>query len=269
MKKIISLIIALILVINIFSVMGFAQEKLNYLVLGDSIAYADGIVNAQQACYGKIVADTNDYNYKNYAVNGFTSSDLLSHLNADYVEEAVINADIIQISIGGNDFLRSNLPILLLSGIFGNMTIFNEVQEGFGNNFTQIIQKIKELNPDATILVQTLYNPLKLLMSIVYQHGVDRINGTIKAYLGENPDAFTIVDVENRFKGQWGCIAIDMVHPSSKGNLEIAKLTLEVLKELGLGDTTTPVISQEGIDWVGLNSLNIFNYITALFLRFI
>lgn len=269
MRKITSLIIALILVINIFSVMGFAQEKLNYLVLGDSIAYADGIVNAEQACYGRVVADTNDYDYKNLAVNGYTSSDLLNYLDNEEVAQAVENADIIQISIGGNDFLHSNLAVLILSGIFGNMTVFDEVQSSFNNNFTQIIQKIKELNPDATILVQTLYNPLKLLMSIVYQYGVERINGTIKAYLEENPDAFTIVDVENRYKGQWGYIAFDMIHPNSKGNLEIAKLTLEVLKELGLGDTTTPVIKQEGIDWVGLNSLNIFNYLTALFLRFI
>ncbi len=269
MKKITSLIFALVLVFNIFSVTSFAQEKLNYLVLGDSIAYADGIVNAKQACYGKIVADTNDYDYKNLAVNGYTSSDLLSYLSVDYVAEAVTQADIIQISIGGNDFLRSNLPGLLLGGIFGNMTMFDEVQKDFENNFIQIIQKIKELNPDATILMQTLYNPLKLLMSIVYQHGVDRVNGTIKAYLEENPEAFTIVDVENRFKGQWGYIAVDMVHPNSKGNLEIAKLTLEVLVELGLGNTTTPKVTQEGIDWVGLNSLNIFNYLTALFLRFV
>lgn len=269
MKKATSLIIALILLLNIFSVAGFAAKTKNYLLLGDSIAYGQGVVNSEQACYGKVVADTNGYKYTNYAVSGFPSAALLDHLSVDYVETAVKKADIIQISIGGNDFLTSNLFTLLLGGVFGITFQFDEIQKTFQKNFAQIIKEIKELNPKATILVQTVYNPSNYFLQKVYQIGVDRINDTIKAYLKKNPKAFTIVDVENRFKGHTDCIAVDKIHPNAKGNLEIAKLTLEVLKELGLGKTTTPRILEKGIDWqkIGFNMKKTSDYVEVIFFR--
>lgn len=254
MKRTISLIIAVILAFNIFSIAGFAQEKLNYLVLGDSIAYGAGIANPVEACYGKIVADTNGYNYKNLAINGYTSENLFNYLNNEEVAQAVASADIIQISIGGNDFLGHNMILLNLSNIFGNMTPFNEIQQFFEKNFTLLIQKIKELNPDVNILVQTIYNPNFFFVK-TFQLGLDQINGTIKTYLNENPEAYTIVDVENHFKGHRDYYAVDIIHPNAKGNLEIAKLTLQVLKDLGLGENTEPVIVNEPGDLKGFYAI--------------
>lgn len=268
MKKTISLIIAVILAFNIFSIAGFAQENLNYLVLGDSIAYGSGIANPVEACYGKIVADTNGYNYKNLSKPGSTSENLLNSLDNEEVAQAVANADIIQISIGGNDFLRHNIALLILNGMFGNMAPFNEIQQNFLKNGTQIILKIKELNPDAHILVQTIYNP-NFIYARTFQLGLDRINGTIRAGLEDYPGTYTIVDVGNHFKGHWDYIAVDVVHPNAKGNLEIAKLTLQVLKDLGLGENTEPVIETEAVDLKGFHALNVYNFIQAIFLRMI
>ena len=250
-KKTISLILAIVLTFSIFSVAGFAQDKLNYLVIGDSVTYSAGITNPVEACYGKIVADTNDYNYKNYAISGYTSENLLNYLDNEEVAQAVENADIIQISIGANDFLMCNMTYLALSGVFGNMKPFNEVQQYFENHFTQIIQKIKTVNPDVNILIQTIYN-LDFVFPRTYKLGFEQINGTIRAYLEKNPESYTIVDVENHFKGHRDYIAADLLHPNAKGNLEIAKLTLRVLKDLGLGENTEPVIENEGIDVGGI-----------------
>ena len=86
-----------------------AAAKPRYVVLGDSIAYGSGLSNPTKAVYGKIVADTNGYEYENYAIPGHTTQNLLRRLENDKVRAAVKKADIISISIGGNNFLLGDL----------------------------------------------------------------------------------------------------------------------------------------------------------------
>ena len=269
LKKVSAVIIAVVILLCSSMVYSSASAK-NYLLLGDSIAYGAGLINSQDACYGRIVADTNGYNYTNYAVNGYTSEALLKYLDVDFVSAGVRNADIISISIGGNDFLTSNLIALLISGQMGIDTRFDEIEATYRQNFSDIISKIKSLNSHATILMQTLYNPSKFLFGDVYQMGVDVINGVIKDYLSSNPGAFTIVDVEPAFAGHAiEYIAIDTIHPNVDGNLVIAKLVLQKLYDLGLGSTTVPVINNPGISWFHISSISgVISYFMKMFSKY-
>ena len=104
-KKIIAVILFIIFAFGCFSLTASANSGLNYLVLGDSIGVGQGLLNPTEACYGKVVADTNGYKYKNYAVGGYTTGNLLGYMEVDFVDEAIREADIISLSIGGNDFL--------------------------------------------------------------------------------------------------------------------------------------------------------------------
>ena len=120
MKKILSVLLCVILLIGTVFTLSFAEEKPHFVVLGDSIAYGSGIINSKNAVYGKIIADTNGYEYDNFAIPGHTTKNLLSRLENKNVSEAVADADIISISIGGNNFRNStilrriSMPILLL-----------------------------------------------------------------------------------------------------------------------------------------------------------
>jgi len=68
MKKIVSILLSVVLTLSVFGITAFAEEeKTDYVVLGDSIAFGAGMVNTVGACYGKIVADTNGYNYSNHS----------------------------------------------------------------------------------------------------------------------------------------------------------------------------------------------------------
>ena len=222
LKRISVLFIAAVIMLTAFAVPSSASSKQNYLLLGDSIAYGQGLANSQDACYGKIVADTNGYNYKNYAVSGSTSGALLSYIDQDFVTKGIKEANIISISIGGNDFLTQNLPLLLAGAKLGIDAQFNYIKGKFAENFAAIIAKIKKINPSVSIFVQTVYNPNDSFISDAYQKGVDVINGVIKNYLSENKGAFRIVDVEKAFAGHHEYIAGDTIHPNAKGNLVIA-----------------------------------------------
>ena len=244
--------LCLILLFSAVSVAASAADKLSYVVLGDSIAYGSGLFNPTKAVYGKIVADTNGYDYANYAIPGNTTKDLLNRLKNKNVIKSVEGADIISISIGGNNFLMSNLFGLIYDGIVKeDYTRFDEIAEGFYADLGTVIDTIRGMNADAAILFQTIYNPQTEYIGDVYKEGADRINAKIFQYAEENPGQIIIVDIASVLTDSDKDFAEDRTHPSAVGNEKIAVEILRVLAENGLGTETEPVIKTKGIDVVG------------------
>ena len=249
MKKLLAILLAASLLFSLSSFFLCAQAAsgMDYLLLGDSIAAGAGVINPDEACYGKIVADTNGYGYMNEAVSGAPSSALLSRLQRSSVQDAVKKAEIISISIGGNDYLESNWIGLLISSM-SDKKMFDRVQESFSSNFAKIIQTVRSLNPNARILVQTLYNPRagKAFEGLV-QQAVMRLNAVYRSYLSAHPGSYTIVDVGSALTGRSDLISLDGIHPNADGNVVIARVILKTLKALGLGTRAEPVILTPGI----------------------
>ncbi len=250
MKKAVSLILSVFTVISVCVCASASSRTLNYVVIGDSIAFGAGVYNSTEACYAKIVADTNGYNYKNDSVSGFKSAQLLEYLktNKETIED-IANADILTLSIGGNDFIQEKLPILIFKAlVFNDYSMFDEITEVFSANFEKIIARIKEINPECTILVQNIYNPRYDYARKVYAYGLGLVNDVFSGYLEKNPGAYQIIDVCSAFDGRQDLIANDSVHPSSAGNEMIASLILNKLFSLGLGTETEPVINVKGYE---------------------
>ncbi len=249
MKKFTAIILSLAILICSFGVSAFAQDEKFYLVLGDSIAYGSGISNSKAACYGKIVADTNGYEYANHSVPGHTTANLINRLSNETVIADLKKADIISISIGGNDFLMNNLIGLMFDSIVkGDHSQYDAIAENVYVNLCEIINIINEYNEDAVILMQTLYNPQSGYLRAPYQEGADRINAAIARYNEENPGEIVIVDVGSALGDDMENFADDEIHPSAKGNEIIANEVLAELYELGLGESTEPVIEEKGVD---------------------
>ncbi len=267
MKKAACIILTFVMIFSL-TVIGFAgEEKLNYLVLGDSIAKGTGVLNSSEACYGRIVADTNGYNYVNRGVDGYDTSDLKKALNEkeSYIND-VAEADIISISIGGNDFINRNVFNILFLAVgmmFGNTANCERIVDNAYVNFCEIIARIKEINPDATILMQTLYAPSYPVIGFAVDKGVVMLNSRYEQYLEENPGAFTFVDIHETFEHEVLNIALDGIHPNARGNVLIAREILKTLYDLGLGENTEPVVNAIGVPeaalpvWVILKSLGV------------
>ena len=264
LKKSSAIIIAVALLFTVFSATASAKT-LNYLLLGDSIAYGQGIVNSNDACYGRIVANTNKYNYYNDAISGINSSLFLELLQDSDVSAHIKKADIISISIGGNDFLTDNWIWMGVKGVlFNSYRDFDQTAADFAENLELIMKRIRSLNPGATILMQTVYNPHNDVFTPVFQEGVDRLNRVISDYLKANPGAYIIADVGGVISGHSEYIAIDTIHPNGQGNIAIAKYLLKLLKGLGLGTSTEPVIKVQPVDTTSSPS-DLFNaYITSI-----
>ena len=248
--KVICVLMCAVLLLGVISVSALAAENTTYLVLGDSIGVGLGIANPDEACYGRIIANTNGYNYYNDAVSGYRSDDLLSHLYKSGVASHVRSADIISISIGGNDFLRNNYVGLIAQASVGDFREVDEAVSGVRTNFDAIMARIRELNPNALILMQTLYNPQDTNPALkeTYAKTVARLNAVFTDYAANHPGEIEIVDVAKAFEGKVGLIAVDTIHPSAEGNLVIARTVQAKLYALGVASTSQITVVTEPRD---------------------
>lgn len=251
MKKIIAVLLSTVMAFSCLGIIVFAEEEpVDYVILGDSIAFGAGMVNTVEACYGKIVADTNGYTYTNHSVPGITSGVLLTMVKSgEKIRASIEEAEIISISIGGNNYLTNNMVGLAIDCLVTKkMDNFDKIADNFYGELCQIMDEINALNPGAVILLQTVYNPQDGAAGKVYGLGGDKLNEMIRKYNTEHPGEAIIVEVGEALNKDRNNFADDKLHPSAQGNEVIAYRILEVLYEAGLGENTDPVINSEGLD---------------------
>jgi len=237
MKKFLATLLCAALLLLPLGILSHAQDApVKLLVLGDSIAAGSGVSDKKDA-YAWLMAEARGYDMTNYGAGGDISADLLRKVTADEaIRQAVAGADIIAVSIGGNDLLHAeDFTALVINGLLGDYAMIEPVMETFRENFAGIIAEILILNPDAILIVQTLYNPAFPLPSLraAYGAAVKGINEGIAAYLEANPGAFLLADVYAAFEPRSGVVYIDMTHPSAAGHAVIAAVLLGVIDGTG------------------------------------
>lgn len=257
------IVLAVVLILSSFGAVALgAEERLTYLVLGDSIGYGSGLKNPMEANYGRIVADSNGYDYINDAVPGHTTGDMLKKISQPQVVEDVEKADIISISIGGNNFLLNNLPKTVIElGVFNKTDSVQKIIDNFKADFNVIIATLKSYNEDALIVVQTLYNPMPGAVHETFERGVEFLNKAYRDCLDTNPGSFIIADVAAAFPADPELVAFDFIHPSAKGNKLIAQVILDTLRDAGCNSAETIVVNAEGKNTGGV-------VLRAMFLAF-
>lgn len=254
MKKLICIILSITFVISAFAVSSFAEDegkRKNFLVLGDSIAEGYGVKNSYEASYGRIVADTDNYSYENYARVANDTKDLIYKIeNSPYVRGAIKRADIINICIGSNNYLANDDVVMITVGaIFGfNNKQLDEIADDMYNDYVYIYDTIREMNPDAVIIWNRIYCAWKGLGHIPFSKAVKRINSKVDLLKETYPD-IVLFDTDKVITHNTDLIADDCVHPNAAGNVALAREMLLLLKEQNLGTATEPVINYQGEDY--------------------
>lgn len=202
-KRIFSLFCALALCLSMLPVIALAADPI-YLALGDSITrgYAPGeggVVDTVGDPFANQVEIAQGYDLTNLAEDGENSDGLRTKLQDGSID--VTNADLITITIGGNDLMdalyaflaekwtadpsHANDPkdadaikemltsgtanILTLGALVNYLPDFAQSPQAegalntFKTNLSQIVSAIKNSNPDVTLLVATQYNPYSYL----------------------------------------------------------------------------------------------------------
>ncbi len=274
-KRTLALLLCVALLVCVsFVFTGCSQtEPLKIVYLGDSIAEAllgpSPVSERENYGYFSIIGRRNDYVYVNRSASGHQSKQLLALLKEP--DEAlnlishIKTADIIHISILGNDFLQTNLGETILSAAQNDFFKIDGILSKARVNFDNIYKTLREYNEDAIIMFQTTYNPVSpgsgLLLNNVRTSLAEMdihpeeyralgatllnmLNGVIKDYLAANPGAFYITDVYEEFDKIYNedpergkaLIYADWVHPSNEGHAVAADLIQEQLEDLGLAN---------------------------------
>ena len=242
MKMVKKLICALMCVTLIWmsSSIAYAETTEDELVvLGDSIAAGYGIENPEDT-YGYLVSSERDFMLSNYAVSGDTTTDLLQLIEKNrQVKNHLKTAETVVISIGGNDFLHlgyessiTELAEIISSG--KDSKIIQNLLKTVKSNIRTIHESIRELNPKAKIVLQTVYNPflgqsdkltqlLNQLVELFRQDYIDIYNDE-----ADTDANMVIADVEKCFREYYdktkntSLVQSDFIHPSVKGHRMIA-----------------------------------------------
>ncbi len=239
-----------------------AEKEPVFLLLGDSVADAFGIANRDDACYGRIVADTDGYRYYNLGVTGMTSTQLLKHIDSGAVQDKntgknvtvkdyIRMADIICISIGANDYFnRPDGGLLAMGAILGvGGKTFDKITDTYYDNLCKILAMIDDLNADVPVIMQTYYLVWNGIAARPNKILAERTLETLEKYDAAHPGRIHICDISPAMNGKPENLADDCLHPNAKGNVAIAEIILQKLYDLGLGTETTPVAGVPGEDW--------------------
>ncbi len=238
MKKFLSFIMSAAIAVSSTAVVNASAEGENIenmVIFGDSIAKGYGLDPETEYTYGDICADYLGCNVENYAVDGLDTSELCDLIEtlSDDRKQAVSDADVVVISIGGNDIIHYSAKKILdyaarrnllkegytaddipadpgmsammeminfrgkgglqdyaNSGIMAVTDLNKELKalsmnlrlttgnNAYGENegvihnnimpnIDKAVKMIDDINPDAKIIVQTVYQPLQFSPSFV------------------------------------------------------------------------------------------------------
>lgn len=216
-------------------------DELVYLALGDSIPY--GTFYSSLWDYLSGGTDTNSYVeqfasfigadvFLDESISGDNAIDVYSDVMG-HLSDEVQTADVITLSIGANDIMdaaarnSSGLDKYNIDWIIADQGLAS-----FTTYWSQIINRIYELNPDVQLIVMTVYNPYRTSETIYnsvnayFEGGVapthtigDGLNDIIRAdsryKVADIYQAFNATDIRDSFTGFYNSFCDP--HPNQVG----------------------------------------------------
>lgn len=257
MKKIFSVIIFAILIVFCFYGCGKKQTasvngKITNMppfgsryvtAFGDSIAAGYGLDN-QNDNYVTLFSQSIGAAYSNNAVSGYDSKDLLGQLNSGKYNRDIDKANVVILSIGGNDILHQHdlmIETLKNAYLHGGEYFTDEINQiytQYESNLKACLNFIKQRNSDASIIIQTIYNPAKkqgYYISVINvgklaDKYIDKLNESIKSVCTgvNNVYIFDIVDKMNDNENNFYNLENDLdIHPTVTGHKTLSEIYTE------------------------------------------
>lgn len=215
---------------------------LNYVALGDSYPAGGGPVGGESYVdhYEDLIEARSDLEVEvnDLSVSGATTADLLSTISGAEQRAALQGAQLVTITIGGNDFLQS------AGACRTDMACFDETLAAIEQRLVDVAKQVRSSAPAALILM-TNYpdvvagNPSALSFlgygSFETAREISMESAEMVCSVAERHD-MTCVDVYGAFNGEdgktsaWqeGLMAVDIIHPSSEGQRLIADLLCDL-----------------------------------------
>jgi lysophospholipase L1-like esterase len=213
-----------------------SDHRINIVALGDSLTKGTGdrtgvgYVGYLKEKLAK-ASDEPVYILNNLGVNGYKTDQLLDDLNnKPSVAETLKRADIIVFTIGGNDlfkYVREELDIL--NAEIDAEDLYKSIPEP-AERLKQILKRLDEINPTATIVYMGLFNPfLDLDETRATSLAIAQWNKSAYEVMNTYPNMILVPTADLFEQNLTKYMYTDHFHPNQEGYQRMAERAVQAL----------------------------------------
>ncbi|EFR93474.1 SGNH/GDSL hydrolase family protein [Listeria innocua] len=247
-----SVLVIALLVGAVFGIKYYKESKeipINLVAMGDSLTEGVGDENKEGGYVGIVPEKLNDeatvssVKTSNYGVSGNRITQLEKRLETNkQFQQDVKNANVITITIGGNDVMA-----ILQSRLLNvDVADFAKANKEFQQELTTLLKDIRSYNKDAAIFLMGIYNPYTTYFADIKQFdevitnwndaSAKTIKQTNNAYFVPVAKALEDRNKSNKDKPN-PLLSDDYFHPNHKGYEKMsAELEKAIVKQLDDGN---------------------------------
>ncbi|MBT2755008.1 SGNH/GDSL hydrolase family protein [Mesobacillus foraminis] len=213
----------------------FIPGPFHIVAVGDSLTKGVGD-SKEQGGYLPYLANLLDnesgvkeVSVQNYGVKGHRTDQLIERLGKPAIREAIGEADMVTVTVGGNDMMK----IIRENFLSLELSLFQSEKSAYASRVRKTIELIRSANPDVAIVLIGFYNPFFQWFSNIQEMNdiVDEWNEAGSSVVDEYPNA-VFVDIDDLFLDNGESLLFDdNFHPNDRGYQLIAERVYEELGE--------------------------------------
>ncbi|MEK4229291.1 GDSL-type esterase/lipase family protein [Solibacillus sp. FSL H8-0538] len=224
-------------------------KEVSYLALGDSLTRGIGDEKNKYGYTNRLVEqlekwpNVKEINLDNRGKRGRRSDQLLALLEKGHYDEALANADLITITIGGNDVMK-----VVKSDLFDlKKEMFDKELISFQARYLKIFEAIRFRNPNVPIVAIGFYNPFSIIVDEVtpFKPIIHEWNMEIQK-LAEADGNACFIPIEDLFDSNADMVYhTDFFHPNSNGYERMTERIVETMKTCKIEEMSAGLIGFE------------------------
>lgn len=183
--------------------------------------------------------EINDASFVNYGKRGSRTDQLIKRLKKEEIEADIQQADIVMVTIGGNDVVK------VVKENWSDLTVdtFQKEEEGYGERIRTVLQDIRAINEEAGIVLIGIYNPFgRVFVDTDDDEAIVQAWNRRAEEVAASFDRTVFVNVETVFgEGSDGLFFEDQFHPNDMGYEQMAGRIFDTIN----GDPLEELTSQK------------------------
>ncbi|WP_010285980.1 SGNH/GDSL hydrolase family protein [Kurthia massiliensis] len=229
------------------------EKPIHYVSLGDSLTEGVGDEKERGGYVGRLAKDMQQWEgvksvtVTNTAKKGRRSDQLLAQLESGEINDALKDADIITLTMGGNDIMK-----IVRQNINGlDKKDFDAALPAYEKRYEQIFHLIREQNKTAPIIAMGVYNPFTVYTTDVGDTDavMAEYNAVMQKIVEQDNHYAVFVPINDLFvSNDKKVYHTDFFHPNAKGYRLIEKRIVTTLKTKDLYTLSKGNLDLEGND---------------------
>ncbi|MGG2106863.1 GDSL-type esterase/lipase family protein [Lysinibacillus pakistanensis] len=213
-------------------------KQLHYLALGDSLTDGVGDEYSKDGFVGRLTdslqawPSISDVEVDNRGKRGRRSDQLLKLVKKGHYDEELQNAQLISLTMGGNDVMK-----VVRQDLFNlKRDAFDKELLAYKERYSKIVAGIRAKNPTVPLLLIGFYNPFSIVTNEANEFDtiITEWNNVIKDIASEDTNA-CYVSVEDLFDSNKELVYhTDFFHPNAKGYEKMTERILAAMEQCGM-----------------------------------